>query len=296
LLILLIIFQPKLFPYRPPTQESVDLGKDLGFIYEPPDIPGARAPTPSPAIRVNPGELRRVAPSLAAPMPAPIPKQPDQPAARQTPVEPPPDLAPVVRPQPESDKPPDFLRGPTAQTPAATITPQNLQPKPNGLILPKSSSPGRALQDSESQALRGNELPQLYGGGQLPGSGGGGGGHSGAEGGLGLQMLTPTDGVDFNSYLARVVASVKRNWFSIMPESALLGDRGRVVLQFRIMKNGDVPSSEPQLMDSSNKEPLDRAAIGAIRASSPFEPLPTAFSGPYIELRFIFLYNLPLNN
>lgn len=35
--------------------------------------------------------------------------------------------------------------------------------------------------------------------------------------------------------------------------------------------------------------------MAAIRASSPFEPLPPAFNGPYIELRFIFLYNLPLN-
>jgi hypothetical protein len=39
---------------------------------------------------------------------------------------------------------------------------------------------------------------------------------------------------------------------------------------------------------------LDRAAVSAIRSSNPFEPLPSAFSGPYIELRFIFLYNLPI--
>jgi len=44
----------------------------------------------------------------------------------------------------------------------------------------------------------------------------------------------------------------------------------------------------------SGKEPLDRAAVSAIRSSNPFEPLPPAFSGPYIELRFYFLYNLPL--
>ena len=42
--------------------------------------------------------------------------------------------------------------------------------------------------------------------------------------------------------------------------------------------------------------PLDRAAASSIRASTPFEPLPSAFSGPYIELRFIFLYNIPLNS
>ena len=81
-----------------------------------------------------------------------------------------------------------------------------------------------------------------------------------------------------------------------MPESARLGDQGKVVLQFRIMKNGVVPEAEPVMMGSSGKEPLDRAAASSIRASTPFEPLPTAFSGPYIELRFIFLYNIPLNS
>ena len=106
-------------------------------------------------------------------------------------------------------------------------------------------------------------------------------------------MLTPTEGVDFSGYLQRVLASVKRNWYSIMPESARLGDRGNVVLQFKITKNGIVPDGDPVLMNTSGKEPLDRAALSSIRASSPFEPLPPAFSGPYIELRFIFLYNPP---
>jgi TonB family protein len=80
-----------------------------------------------------------------------------------------------------------------------------------------------------------------------------------------------------------------------MPESARLGDRGRVTLQFRIMRNGVVPEAEPSMVGSSGKDPLDRAAVSSIRASTPFEPLPTAFSGPYIELRFIFLYNIPLS-
>ena len=79
-----------------------------------------------------------------------------------------------------------------------------------------------------------------------------------------------------------------------MQESAQLGDRGRVMLQFRIMRNGSVPGEEPNQLLSSGKEPLDRAAISAIRSSNPFQPLPPAFSGPYIELRFVFLYNLPI--
>ena len=94
--------------------------------------------------------------------------------------------------------------------------------------------------------------------------------------------------------MVRVIAAVRRNWYAVMPESAMLGDRGRVALQFRIMKDGNVPAGEPVRLIGSGKEPLDRAAVSAIRSSNPFESLPQAFSGPYIELRFYFLYNLPI--
>jgi outer membrane biosynthesis protein TonB len=61
------------------------------------------------------------------------------------------------------------------------------------------------------------------------------------------------------------------------------------------MKNGVVPEEEPAMFGSSGKDPLDRAAVSSIRASTPFEPLPNAFSGPYILLRATFLYNIPMN-
>ena len=145
----------------------------------------------------------------------------------------------------------------------------------------------------------GSESPTVGSVGRLsPGGGGyGGGGGGGGQGfaGNAVTILTPTEGVDFNPYINRVLAIVKQNWYSVMPESARLGDQGKVVLQFRIMRNGVVPEQEPVMMGSSGKEPLDRAALSAIRTSTPFEPLPPAFSGPYIELRFIFLYNIPLN-
>ena len=109
------------------------------------------------------------------------------------------------------------------------------------------------------------------------------------------QILTPTEGVDFSDYMARVLASVRRNWYAVMPESAQLGDRGRVVLEFSIRRDGSVPNDDPQRLLGSGKEPLDRAAVSAIRSSNPFDHLPPAFSGPEIRLRFIFLYNLPLD-
>jgi TonB family protein len=162
-----------------------------------------------------------------------------------------------------------------------------------GLLLPRTLSPGRALQQSAQEAQSSSGGSQQFGG-EIPGAPNGGGGGQGYLGGD-MELLTPTEGVDFTSYLARVVASVKRNWYSVMPESARLGEQGRVVLQFKILRDGLVPDSEPSLMGTSGKEPLDRAAISSVRTSSPFPPLPPAFSGPYIELRFMFLYNVPPN-
>jgi hypothetical protein len=111
----------------------------------------------------------------------------------------------------------------------------------------------------------------------------------------GIEVLTDLQGVDFNDYLHRVYITVRQNWFAVMPESVQLGDRGKVSLVFKIMRNGSVPTGDPSTVFGSGKEPLDRAAISSIRSSNPFEPLPSAFSGPYIELRFTYYYNLPVD-
>jgi len=291
-----LVLSTRLFPYHPPTQSQIDMARQqLNFIYMPSDVRGL-APTPpaprSPQMRIDPGVLRRIAPAPSELQPMPGPKEPER-VVREAPTEPPPELPPAPKPQVQpTDKPPDFLRG--AVTVPNTPTPSTN----NGLILPKTVSPGRALEESANQALRGNSGAGAQG---FEGpSGGGGSGQGGGGGGQGLngavEMLTPTEGVDFTNYLSRVLASVRRNWYSVMPESARMGDKGRVVLQFRILRDGAVPDAEPQLVGTSYKEPLDRAAVSSIRTSSPFEPLPPAFSGPYIELRFIFLYNMPLSS
>jgi TonB family protein len=103
-------------------------------------------------------------------------------------------------------------------------------------------------------------------------------------------ILSDTRGVDFGPYLARVVFSVRRNWYSMIPVAAKLGQKGRVGIVFEILKDGSVP--QLRLVASSGSDPLDRAAIGAIRAANPFPPLPEEFSGEHLVLQFIFLYNL----
>jgi TonB C terminal len=114
----------------------------------------------------------------------------------------------------------------------------------------------------------------------------------------GIEILTPTPGIDFSPYVNHLFATVKKNWYARMPESAKLGESGRVVLRLKIQKDGTLLSppplyQTPTIETSSGKEVLDKAAVTAILDSGPFEHLPDSFHGPYIELRVTFLYNHP---
>jgi TonB family protein len=107
----------------------------------------------------------------------------------------------------------------------------------------------------------------------------------------GVDVLSDTMGVDFGPYLARVVHDVRANWITLIPEVARapLMKRGRVVIQFAILKDGSVAGLK--LSSTSGDVALDRAAWGGITASNPFPQLPPEFRGQYLALRFYFFYN-----
>jgi TonB family protein len=106
-----------------------------------------------------------------------------------------------------------------------------------------------------------------------------------------LELLSDSQGMDFRPYLIQVLASVKRNWQAVMPESARLGRRGRVAIQFIIDKSGRVPKLV--IAVPSGADALDRAAVAGISASNPFPPLPSEFRGQEIRLQLVFSYNMP---
>ena len=288
LVILAIVYQPKLFPDRTNSQDDREIARRQLTLLLPPGLLDSRKIAPRPPrppserMSVDPRILRKVAPPSVEPQPLPGKPEPERVVK---------DLPSAPMPQPNAEAP----KSEAPRSPVRLEKPEAPQPSQNGLVLPKISA-GRSIEESIREGAKGLGSAPVASGGPLPGGGAGrpgGGGGTSAYGAM--EMLTPTEGVDFSNYLARVYTSVKQNWFAVMPESVRLGDRGMVVLQFRIMRNGNVPTGEPALQRTSGKEPLDRAAVSSIRASTPFEPLPPAFSGPYIELRFTYLYNLPLS-
>jgi TonB family protein len=109
--------------------------------------------------------------------------------------------------------------------------------------------------------------------------------------GSNLELLSDPKGVDFRPYLMQVLAAVRRNWMAVIPESAKLGRRGRVAIQFSISRVGSVPKLV--IVTSSGTDSLDRAAVAGISASNPFPPLPSEYRSDRIVLEFNFAYNMP---
>jgi hypothetical protein len=277
-LIIFLIFTPKIFPPHVPTDEDIASAKrDLNWIYTPPDLPKT-APPPSPKLHITPKILNKVSPPLVhAPAPAPTP-------APANPVKPPTDLPEAPRPQaviPQQTQP-----TPPAPSHIEPVEPPSPAQSHLNLGL-HDSSPGKQIEDQIQDAIRNGHRGGVYPGGETaPGRGGSGMGDQ-------AQILSDTQGVDFNSYIQRLLATLRRNWVAVMPESAMMGDKGITATTFKIRPDGSVVPPDPTLERTSGKEPLDNAAMSAIHASNPFEPLPSQFHGPYLELRIWFLYNIP---
>ena len=105
-----------------------------------------------------------------------------------------------------------------------------------------------------------------------------------------VNLLSDPMNVDFRPYLARILALVRRNWLTVIPSSARLGNRGMVTVQFIVDRSGQVPKLV--IETPSGIEALDRAAVAGISASVPFPPLPSEFKGSEIRLQFAFKYNV----
>jgi TonB family protein len=104
-----------------------------------------------------------------------------------------------------------------------------------------------------------------------------------------LQLLSDAKGVDFKPYLMQALTAVRANWLAVIPESARLGRKGRVLVQFIIDRRGRIPKLV--IAESSGTAALDRAAVAGISASS-FPPLPNNFAGEEIRVQMVFSYNL----
>lgn len=251
---------------------------------------------PKPRLQVPPGPAATARPAFRLPAPQPAVPQP-LPALPE-----PPKVLPQVAATLPVGQPNAPLPGPPPQIQVRDEKPKLAFENPAAAYGP-GRQPVRGLsqiprpQTSVQEAMRGAARGMRAGGLVVgdPSEDGGASealhlpGQPGRQGSR-LELLSDPKGVDFRPYLTLVLSAVRRNWFAVIPESAKLGRRGRVQLQFAISRDGSVPKlviSTPSGTDS-----LDRAAVAGVSASNPFPPLPAEFPGNEIRLQFTFLYNL----
>jgi len=279
------IVTPLVFPLKEPTQKAPNTGKiSKSFSVE--------SLLPRPNV-----QLPESRPSTTRPralQPPPVPKAKPTPPAPM--IEPPkidaavkdagPALPPSLTPGPA---PPPQIQ--TEEKPKLAFeTPGGFSG--NGQGAPKEAPPSTSVAD----AMR--ALARSSGGGIVVGDLGAG------AGGLGpginqppsagrqqsnLQLLSDPMGADFRPYMLQILQTVRRNWFAVMPESARLGRRGTVALQFAIAKDGTV--TKIVFATNSGVDSLDRAAVASISMANPLPPLPLEFRGNVVRLQLTFAYN-----
>jgi len=242
-----------------------------------------RASVPAPRVRVPAPPAPPPAPKQAPVRQAVIPAMPPPGAAPPAPLPEPPK---VENPPPKTDAP---------QLPVAPVPEIQAEEKPKSPF-ERPGTPGPPVPASQRQIPIPDPGAPIRGG-ALGGAAGSLGANPGAiqtgqGGSLELPaLLSDPQGVDFRPYLTRLLATVKRNWMSVWPESAKYGRKGRVGVQFSIAKDGTV--TKVVWAFQSGADALDRAAVAAISMSNPFPPLPGEFKGDRIVLQFNFSYNMP---
>jgi hypothetical protein len=209
-------------------------------------------------------ELKKSAPPAPAQAPAPAPKQAEAAAA------------PAPPPIPPSQQ---------SQSQVEAPRPAAVPARPNFAM--GNQNPADQLRD----AMRGASRSPGTGGGQLPGRGGLQM-HPGAGTG-GIEVLSDTQGVDFNGWLQRWHRETERTWDPLIPDEVNppILKSGMVAIRFKVLPNGRLMEGSMVLEGRSGDVALDRAAWGALTGSN-YPPLPRDFHGPYLELRAFFLYNM----
>jgi TonB family protein len=223
-----------------------------------------------PAPKMDKGTLAKL--RAMTPKPSPAPPAPAPPAATQPlPANPTPNL-----PQPT----------PPTPLPRSTAPPIADAPLPQAPSRPSFKAPGTAS-DAMQQAVQGARSS----GGDYSNRPVIGGNSRGTQVGQGVDILSDTQGVDFQPYLARIMREIYDQWLPLIPEEARppLNKQGVTQIRFKINQDGSIGGI--YLDASTHDEALDRAAWGSITGVGQFPPLPKQFHGPLLELRIHYLVN-----
>ncbi|MFY9855712.1 MAG: energy transducer TonB, partial [Terracidiphilus sp.] len=168
--------------------------------------------------------------------------------------------APAPAPAPAAPAPPP--PPPSQQSQLEAPHPAAVPARPNFAM--GSQNPADQLRD----AMKGASRNPGAGMGNIP-SGGGLRMHPGAGSG-GVEVLSDTQGVNFNSWLARWHWETERTWDPLIPDEVNppIDKAGMVAVRFKVLPNGRLMDGSLVLEGRSGDVALDRAAWGALTGSN----------------------------
>lgn len=122
---------------------------------------------------------------------------------------------------------------------------------------------------------RGANLPSSY----APNTGSGSSAAMQGQGGGDFARLFPT-------YVESVIRSINKNWDQTMIEPAVLAaHRAHTVMTFRIYRDGSIANVQTE--QKSGNTSMDNSAIRTLDGIR-FLPLPSSYTGAYVEVTFDF--------
>ena len=257
-----LFYGPRVLWHQPELRDpaSVLKERELTQLTLPMQRPAPVLKNVQPAIDKSTMErLKRMAPP--APTPAPTPDTPPPAPVAAAPPPPTPPVAAPKLPQPVADAP-------------------SMQPtRPD---FGKPSSAGNSIQEALNAAAKNRGgldagTPTRRSSGPLKVGG--------------AEVLSDTQGVDFDPYLRRILSDIKRNWDPLIPAEAEspLFKQGETWIRFSIGPDGTILAMH--LDGSTHDEAINRSCWGSITSEGQFPPLPTQFHGPNLELRIHYLVN-----
>ncbi|HEX7706429.1 MAG TPA: cell envelope integrity protein TolA [Thermoanaerobaculia bacterium] len=184
---------------------------------------------------------------------------------------------------------------PAAPKPAAPAPPQPAIAEPVPKIAePKPVAPAKTVAAPEKNtvplspfgqsAKKGSETPAAETPKAVPAPPSVGGvGTTTTDVPIGGSGVTGLEGGDFpyTLYIDGMQRRIGNNWFRPQVSSGTTA-----VIYFRIQRDGTI--TDPRIQTSSGNSAFDRAAISAVRSSTPLNPLPFAYNGTYLGVHLTF--------
>ncbi|RRA48298.1 TonB C-terminal domain-containing protein [Acidipila sp. EB88] len=106
---------------------------------------------------------------------------------------------------------------------------------------------------------------------------------------LAVEVLSDTQGLDFNPYMKSLTTSLKPTWQDTLAKAAIpLPDFTGTAVGIRFTVKHDGSVDRLRITSPSGSVAFDRAAWNALLQSAPMPPLPAAFTAAGLELQIRF--------